>query len=494
MSFIYKFLRRLATPGGIPQSVAAIGSIIVMVAIFIADVLNDDTIQMHLLYAFPLIVVCFHCKQRWLVRTVVITSILLQGIPLVLYGSVLPILSKLILATLILSTNILIAYIATSAIQYAADLSSSQAKLHGILDYSPICIWFSGTDGRYQYVNKAFCNAFGMKEEQFISRRPSEIFAGESSLDLSKTQQFCLINEISLHTRETLTFADGKSHLFEITRVMLVDEMGENSGTIGIMNDITEASALQKALKKSHDDLETRVSERTQDLQATANKLELEMQARKKLERRFLEVNEETQAQIGRELHDDLGQLLTGVAYLAGSLASRLAKLDQEAYKQAETIKNITQDAIKRTRYITHGLIPFNISSQGLKQALEQLVEDVLTASGIPCEIHWKGDNEITDFMIATNLYRITQEAINNAVKHSAANHISIELIVNKNEISLTIADDGVGLPSNTQHITTGVGILNMKHRAHLMGALITVDSNEKQGTRVSLTVPIAKP
>jgi len=340
MSFIYKFLRRLATPGGIPQSVAAIGSIIVMVAIFIADVLNDDTIQMHLLYAFPLIVVCFHCKQRWLVRTVVITSILLQGIPLVLYGSVLPILSKLILATLILSTNILIAYIATSAIQYAADLSSSQAKLHGILDYSPICIWFSGTDGRYQYVNKAFCNAFGMKEEQFISRRPSEIFAGESSLDLSKTQQFCLINEISLHTRETLTFADGKSHLFEITRVMLVDEMGENSGTIGIMNDITEASALQKALKKSHDDLETRVSERTQDLQATANKLELEMQARKKLERRFLEVNEETQAQIGRELHDDLGQLLTGVAYLAGSLASRLAKLDQEAYKQAETIKN----------------------------------------------------------------------------------------------------------------------------------------------------------
>ena len=494
MSIIFKFLRRLAIPGGVPQGVAAIGSLIVMVAIFIADVLTDDTIQMHLLYVFPLILVCFHCKQRWLIRAAVSTSILLQGFTLISYGSALPILSKLILASLILPTNILIAYITTSAIQYAADLSASQAKLHGILDYSPICIWFSGIDGRYQYVNKAFCNAFGKSEQQLIFRRPSEVFDGESSLDLSKTQQFSLINEIPQHTRETLTFADGKPHLFEITRVMLVDGKGENSGTIGIMNDITEASALQKALKKSHDELETRVSERTQDLKATANKLVLEMQARKKLERRFLEVSEETQAQIGRELHDDLGQLLTGVAYLAGSLASRLTKLDQEACKQAETIKNITQDAIKRTRYITHGLIPFNISSQGLKQALEQLAEDVLIASGIPCEIHWSGANEITDFMIATNLYRITQEAINNAVKHSAASHLSIKLIADANEICLTIADDGVGLPGNTQSTTTGVGILNMKHRAHLIGASITVDSNEEHGTCVSLTVPVAIP
>jgi PAS domain S-box-containing protein len=380
-----------------------------------------------------------------------------------------------------------------NALHYAARLDASQTTLHAILDNSPIGIWYSGTDGRYRFVNKEFCTAFGMSEQELLNRRPSEIFGTEEGKNLAKTSQFCLDDGPAQLSRETITFADGKLHLLEITRVMLVDENGTDVGTIGIMNDITEAAALQEAVKKSRDELELRVRERTRDLEATAQQLEQEMQERKKLERNIIEVSEESQAQIGRELHDDLGQLLSGAAYLAGSLASRLANTDRAASRQAENIKKIAQDAVKRARYITHGLIPFNIASRGLKQGLEQFAEDVVLVSGIPCEVEFSGTAEVTNLMIATNLYRIAQEAINNAVKHSSATHLAIKLHSDADQIIMTILDDGVGLPGDHGEKSVGMGLLNMNYRAQLIGATISMEANEGKGTRISVMLPIAK-
>ena len=379
------------------------------------------------------------------------------------------------------------------ALRHAAELDASKAQLHAILDNSPIGIWYSGLDGRYRFVNKEFCKAFGLTEQEFLSRRPSEIFGNEETQDLARTSQFCLQKEVSQYSRETLTFADGKPHNLEITRVMMFNDNGINVGTIGIMNDITEATALQDALKKSRDELEDRVRERTHDLEETARKLEQEMQERKKLERNLLKVSEEAQAQIGRELHDDLGQLLSGAAYLASALAGRLAATDPDTSKQADTIKTIAQDAVKRARYITHGLIPFSISSHGLKQGLEQFAQDVMTMSGIPCAVECTGDGEVTDLTVATNLYRIAQEAVNNAVKYSKASHLSIRLHADANEIRLTIADDGVGLPANYQDKSKGMGLLNMNYRAQLIGATIRIESGEGKGTRVFLALPTAR-
>ncbi len=378
------------------------------------------------------------------------------------------------------------------ALQAAQAISVSEAKLHAILDNSPIGIWLVGIDGGYRFVNKAFCNALGVTEQDFLSRKLPESLGAQVSANFLWSDHECLQHEAPCLSREILTFADGKPHLLEITKVKLVDADGAPTGVIGIMRDITEATALQEALQKSRDELEMRVEERTHDLLATATKLELEIQARKELERSILEISEQEQARIGRELHDDLGQLLTGVAYLAGALSSRLNKTDQETSQQAGEIKRITQDAIKRTRYISHGLVPFNISSQGLKQGLEQLANDVATLSGIPCEVSFTGNTEITDSMIATHLYRITQEAINNAVKHSSATRLFIELGVDDGEIRLSIIDDGVGLPAGMQEGGKGMGLMNMRYRAQIIGAEITLDTHAGKGTRVTLSLPWA--
>ncbi|OIR07799.1 sensor protein VraS [mine drainage metagenome] len=374
-----------------------------------------------------------------------------------------------------------------------ARITESKAQLQAILDNSPIGIWFSGFDGRYRFVNKAFCDAFGVRERQFESVHPFEVIGSEASAKLARSDVFCFKNNQPVISRETIALSDGKPHLLEITKIKLSVGDESSQGIIGIMTDITEASALQDALQKSRDEMEARVVERTQDLLATKNKLEQEMATRKVLERKVLEVSEEAQAQIGREMHDDLGQLLTGAAYLASSLANRLSKVDQTASKQAEVLKGITQDAIKRSRYISHSLIPFNVADRGLRQGLEQFAEDVTIVSGIPCEVHVSGDVEIIDFMIATNLYRITQEAINNAVKHSKATHLSIDLYADARQILLTIADNGVGLPRDYEVEKKGFGMLNMHYRAQLIGAKLSIDSREGGGTKISLDLPFSE-
>lgn len=379
-----------------------------------------------------------------------------------------------------------------SALAAAHEISISEAKLHAILDNSPIGIWLVGLDGRYRFVNKVFCNALGVTEQEFLSKQPVDLLGAEVSTSFMRTDRECLQSATPCLSRETLTFSDNKPHLLEITKVRLVDKSGMISGVIGIMIDITEATALQEALKKSRDEMEMRVEERTRDWASTAVKLGEEIRARKELERNILEISEEEQARIGLELHDDLGQLLTGAAYLAGSLSSKLAKTDDTACHQAGDVKKIIQDAIKRTRYISHGLVPFNIASQGLRHGLEQLAHDVSNLSGIPCEAHCSGNTEVSDFMIATHLYRIAQEAINNAVKHSSATRLAIELVTNDSAISLIIADNGVGLPASMLEANKGVGLMNMKYRAQIIGATIALEAQGGAGTKIKVTMSLA--
>ena len=481
-------LRSVAIPGFVSERNAVIISYLALLVLFPLDVLTGSQVSLHILYGFPLVLIALHCANQRLVIGAVTLAILFQFVTLTTYGDV-SLASKVIVAILVASSNSLIVYVARSA--RASYLENFRQAV--VLDNSPLGIWYSGLDGRYRFVNMAFCEAFGVQAQQFKLQLSEKIIGIEASSKLARSDIFCLRNNQPIISRETIELSDGKPHLLQITKIRLSDSGDNGHGIIGIMIDITEAFALQEALQKSRDEMESRVIERTHDLLTTKNQLEQEMTARKILERKVLEISEEAQAQIGRELHDDLGQLLTGDDYLSGSLPNRLLKTDQTASEQASVLKGIAQDAIKRSRYISHSLIPFNVANRGLRQGLEQFAEDVVIVSGIPCELHFSGDVEIIDFMIATNLYRITQEAINNAVKHSKASHLSIDLYTDSKQILLTISDNGVGLPRSYADETKGFGMLNMYYRAQLIGAKLTVNSSEGGGTKISLDLPLSE-
>lgn len=341
--------------------------------------------------------------------------------------------------------------------------------------------------GRYVEVNVAFLSLLGLEREAVIGRSSLELGVWESEAERNVILDALRREDRVRHLKVAVRGRQGQRHILEIGAERL--EVGGKELLLIVAQDVTESIALQEALQRSRDQLEVRVAERTRVLAETTSKLEGEVQTRKDLERHLLEISEEEQARIGRELHDDIGQLLTGAAYLVGALSNRLAKKDPESSRQAKEILDVVQDAISRTRHLSHGLFIFNATSQGLAEGLERLADDVARFSGTPCRFDWNGDARIDDPTIATHLYRIAQEAANNAIKHSRAQELSIDLRSDANLVRMTISDDGVGIPMDAEKNGRSMGLMSMNFRAQLIGAALTVAPREPSGTRITATL-----
>jgi PAS domain S-box-containing protein len=195
---------------------------------------------------------------------------------------------------------------------------------------------------------------------------------------------------------------------------------------------------------------------------------------RKRLERRVLEVSDVERRRIGQDLHDDLCQRLAAIQ-LMGDVLQRdlLAKAKSEA-KQAGMIAARIRDAIANTRNIARGLSPVALESNGLMVALQELAENSGKLFQISCEFRWDGGVAVDDNTVATHLYRITQEAVTNAVKHGHAKEIVIRLMESEDKCILTITDDGLGIPE-TFAKNQGTGLQIMKYRAATIGASLEV-------------------
>jgi PAS domain S-box-containing protein len=205
----------------------------------------------------------------------------------------------------------------------------------------------------------------------------------------------------------------------------------------------------------------------------------------KRLEREVLEISENEQQRIGQDLHDGLGQELTGLAFLSRNLARRLADLAQpEAAEEAQRISNLTTRAIEQTRELARGLSPVDLGPDGLLAALRTLAEQVQKMCGIPLELKLQATVRIEDHTAAVHLYRIAQEAITNAARHSRASHIRLGLQDMDRDIILTVEDDGMGMPANHSE-KKGLGLRLMLYRARMIGASLIIQSRDGSSTLI---------
>ncbi len=142
--------------------------------------------------------------------------------------------------------------------------------------------------------------------------------------------------------------------------------------------------------------------------------------------------------------------------------------------------------ALKQVRQVSKGLIPVDISAEGLTVALGDLAENITSQSKVEC--HFYGPVPIHDSQTATHLYRIAQEAITNALKHSRANHITVSLEAHDRGVTLSIRDDGIGLTDQARE-SNGMGLKIMHYRASLIGARFNVETADDGGTLVTCTI-----
>src|SRR5215468_6898241 len=205
-----------------------------------------------------------------------------------------------------------------------------------------------------------------------------------------------------------------------------------------------------------------------------------------RLEREIVNISEAQQRRIGQDLHDGLCQYLAGVTCGASSLRDDLEKLDvrAEADSASELVK-LLQDAVVQTRDLAHGLVPAQVSRLGLVLALESLAQSVARMHGLTCRFQFHGGSPNWDEQIAMHLYRIAQEAINNATRHGKARNILVFLDAIDHSISLRVSDDGVGISDS---YLEGMGLTIMRYRARSIGGELTIERRNGTGTTVSCT------
>ena len=240
--------------------------------------------------------------------------------------------------------------------------------------------------------------------------------------------------------------------------------------------------ALLARLHDMHLDLERRVQARTVALTE-------EIAERERLEREILDVGERERRRVGRDLHDTLGQLLTGTALAGQVLTEKLAAASIEEAEEATKIVALVEEAVELTRRLARGLDPIEIEAGGLSQGLRELALQTSRLGPTCCEFEAGGDRTVRDRATATHLYRITQEAISNAIKHGRARHIQIRLEEAAGGVRLQVSDDGVGLRKNGAH-SEGMGLRIMSHRAAVMGGSFRIRAEAAGGTTVSCEVP----
>lgn len=222
-------------------------------------------------------------------------------------------------------------------------------------------------------------------------------------------------------------------------------------------------------------------------LQTTRRRAEVNESAARSLERRILQLSEAEQRRIGHDLHDGLGQHLTGVALLSSSLRQKLeaAKVG-DLVDDARRVETLLSKAIAWTRDLASNLAPTAVETGGLAPALQDLAEAAEVLFDIRCAFEQEGEAEsiAVEPAAAIHLYRIAQEAVSNAVKHGGATEISIRLTLCEGRFDLAVVANGGALPEGWRAgATKGMGLRTMNYRARAIGATLVLRNGDAGGT-----------
>jgi len=209
----------------------------------------------------------------------------------------------------------------------------------------------------------------------------------------------------------------------------------------------------------------------------------------KRLQREVLEIAACEQQRIGQDLHDGSGQELTGLAMMAERLAVELEEQSLPEAAKASRIVDGLEQALEHVRALSKGLMPVEVDSEGLMAALADLADRTSELFNMDCVFRCENPVSILDNQTATHLFRLTQEAVTNALKHGRARHIVISLTTNDDLITLKISDDGRGAPKEG-NAAAGTGWRIMHYRAELSRAKLTICEGVPSGMLVTCTLP----
>jgi len=246
----------------------------------------------------------------------------------------------------------------------------------------------------------------------------------------------------------------------------------------------------ESELRRAHEELEIRVEQRTADLRAANLKLENVIQERKRLENELLEIAENERRRIGFDLHDDIGQKLTGLSLMLKGLEQRLSNEDHPCVDDARRAQAIIDEVIHYTHNLARQFASLDVKGDDLPVVLKGLAANVNRLFDIPCGCNVKGSLPELPSHTTVQLYKIAQEAVSNAIKHGKARQVNIRLAKQNEHVVMTIRNDGLPF-SQPQSSKNRMGLRIMNYRASTIGAILEIKPIEKSGTLVTCTLPV---
>jgi len=320
-----------------------------------------------------------------------------------------------------------------------------------LVSHTSAFIWVLDAEGRMVHANAAFFATMGYAETEIIGKTLWETGIMAADEIVRSKQRFArlLRGEKNPPTDVRLRTKSGEWRSIDLRSTFTRNPDGGIDRLVGTGTDVTERNRLQQEL---------------------------------------LRVVEQEQARVGHDLHDGVGQTMTGIVIMMEALE---AELQGAAQEQVRRIRELVQESVAEVRRMSHGLSPTGVKYRGLGGALQLLAETVRTNFRTPCTCEVDDRIMIGDEVKETHLFRIAQEAVNNALRHGKPQRVTIQLQqVGAGECELRVEDDGGGLKAAKAKEHAGIGVRVMDYRANLIGGALAVAARPRRGVRVTCRFP----
>jgi PAS domain S-box-containing protein len=332
-------------------------------------------------------------------------------------------------------------------------------EITSILRYTPDVVSIKDHQGRYTLINTCFEEILGRTNEAVQGLTDVDLFPAEVARQFRQNDLKVLRERRSFQFEQQMPHRDGTVHHYLSVKFPFYDEDGQANKVCEISTDITEVKKAQNQLRR--------------------------------LSASIMAGQEKERAAIARELHDELGQVLTALRMDSVWMAKRLDDQDPQAARRARDMCRLIDKNIEDVRGMAIRLRPGVLDDLGLVAALEWYTTDIERRSEILCTFDHHGIPALGEG-VATAAYRIAQEALTNAVRHARAAEVSVVLHSDDRRLVLTVQDDGQGFDMAAVSESEGIGLAGMRERANLVGGRLRVRSSPGEGTEVRLEVPLS--
>jgi two-component system sensor histidine kinase UhpB len=318
---------------------------------------------------------------------------------------------------------------------------------------------------RMTIANEAYARQYGGKLEDVIGKTPAQFFAHD--IERGRQGWRAMFDAGHVHTETDERRTDGTPVRIEGHYLCVYDDRGRITGHLGIQRDITDRHLAAEEIARSR-----------AELRALAARLE--------------SIREEERTRIARELHDELGQTLTGLKLDLAWLERRLNRHSQaELVDRCANLLSRFDGVMVSTRRIITELRPSVLDQLGLADAIEWQTHEFAARTGLVLDLAIDCESEQPTDAVASAVFRMLQEALTNVAKHASATRVRVALRVEPERLLLDVSDDGRGITRDELRGAHSLGLLGLRERALALGGTVSITPNPRGGTTVALRIPL---